>query len=202
MLRHQSRIPTTRWSSSPLPAGPKLSPIKMLRAVSHRIRPGAFSLVEVIIAVGIFTFCIVSIVYLLGSALNSSRQSQMDSAMTAILRNAESELRAVPSANLAAMTGVSSYYDVGGNLATNTNSRAFLAVVTRVAPASVASMTSVTNGANISAGITNTTNNYLWVLKVSYPPPNYPLTNNLILGRTLMGSGSWTIGTNVASFNE
>ena len=174
----------------------------MLRAVSHRIRPGAFSLVEVIIAVGIFTFCIVSIVYLLGSALNTSRQSQMDSAMAAILRNMESELRAVPSVNLAAVTGTNYYFDVGGNLVTNTNSRAYLAVVTRVAPAAVAGMTSVTNGTNISSGITNTTNNYLWLLKVSYPPPNYPLTNNMILGRTLYGSGSWTVNFQNSSFNE
>ena len=70
-------------------------------------------MVEVIIAVGIFTFCIVSIVYLLGSALNSSRQSQIDSAMTGILRNMESELRALPSASLAGVSGTNYYFDAG-----------------------------------------------------------------------------------------
>ena len=159
-------------------------------------------MVEVIIAVGIFTFCIVSIVYLLGSALNSSRQSQIDSAMTGILRNMESELRALPSASLAGVSGTNYYFDAGGNRTTNTNSREYLAAVTRVASAAVAGMTSVTNGTNISSGITNTTNNYLWVLKVSYPPPNYPLTNSLILGRTLLGSGSWTINYQSSTFNE
>ena len=170
----------------------------------------AFSLIEVIIAMGIFTFCIVSIVYLLGTALSSSRQSQIDSALVGILRSMDSELRALPYTNTNAavlslsspnLVGTSSFFfDQNGSLTTNSNSRAFRAVLTRIA--NVAALTAVTNGANVSPGVTNSTNHYLWVLKVSYPAPNYPYTNSLLLGRTLQGSGSWTVGGTNYSFYE
>ncbi len=170
----------------------------------------AFSLIEVIIAMGIFTFCIVSIVYLLGTALSSSRQSQIDSALVGVLRSMDSELRALPYTNSSAsalsltspnLAGTNSFFfDQNGNLTTNTASRSFRAVLTRVT--NVASLTAVTNGANVSPGVTNSTNHYLWVMKVSYPAPNFPYTNSLVLGRTLQGSGAWTVGTTNYSFYE
>ena len=168
----------------------------------------AFSLVEVIIAIGIFTFCIVSIVYLLGTALSSSRQSQIDSALVGILRSMDSELRVLPytsasglSLSSASLTGSTNYFfDRSGSLTTNTNSRVFCAVLTRVT--NTASLTAVTNGASVSPGVTNTTNHYLWMLKISYPAPNYPFATSLLLGRTLQGSGTWTVGGTNYSFYE
>lgn len=176
-----------------------------------RNRLAAFSLVEVIIAIGIFTFCIVSIIYLLGVALESSRQSQIDSAMTGVLRVMDSELRALSYTNTNAaginLQNVADgtkyfYFDVSGNALTNSNQSAYRAQVTRVNPLEVAALTAVTNGTNVSPGVTNSTNHYLWVLKVAYPPPKFPQTNSLLLGRSLMGSGSWSVSNTNYNFYE
>lgn len=180
----------------------------MSGTVLHRARTGGFSLIEVIIAIGIFTFCIVSIVYLLGVALESSRQSQIDSAMIGILRNMDSEVRALPYTNASgaslitvANAGTNFFFDSVGNLTTNDAQKIYRANLVRVDSSIVASLTSVTNGTNISPGVTNATNHYLWVLNVTYPAPSYPNTNRLLLGRTLMGSGNWsTNGTNYSFY--
>lgn len=158
----------------------------MAGPAAHGERSDAFSLVEVVIAIGIFSFCIISIIYLLGVALDSSRQSQIDSAMTGVLRNMDAELRGLPyndpnalSLNSATLESTDYFFDSAGNLAANTANRIFRARLSRVAPAKVGTLTSVTNS----------TNHYLWVLKVAYPAPNFPLTNTLLFGRSLSGSG-------------
>lgn len=166
--------------------------------VPRRTQAGGFSLIEVIIAIGIFTFCIVSIVYLLGVALESSRQSQIDSAMTGILRNMDFEVRSLPYTNASGASlltvtnaGTNFFFDSVGNLTTNDAQKIYRANLVRVSSSDVATLTSVSNSVsgNISPGATNSTNHYLWVLNVAYPAPSYPNTNRLLLGRTLMGSG-------------
>ena len=143
---------------------------------------------EVIIAIGIFSFCIVGIVYLLGAALSSSRESQRDSALRSILQNMEAEMGALPASILTNLASTNFDFDLSGALTTVPTNRAYRVVASRVSAAAVEGLTSVTNGANVSPGATNADNHFLWMLQISYPPPNYPQTNTLMIGRTLMGS--------------
>jgi len=146
--------------------------------------------VEVIIAIGIFAFCIVGIVYLLGSALSSSRESQRDSALRSILQNTEAEMASLPASILTNLTSTNFDFDLSGALTTVPTNGAYRVVVSRVSAAAVTGLTKVMNGTNISPGVTNADNHFLWVLRVSYPPPDYPQTNTLMIGRALMGSGT------------
>ena len=158
---------------------------------SYRPGPGrdrrAFSLIEVVLALGVFSFCLVSVIYLLGVALGSSRESQRDSALAGALRNVDTELRMLPAVYLTNTTWNSTniyYFDAAGNRLTNAivNSVIYCAKVTRVPPTTVGNLT----------GATNSTYHFLWTVSFSYPAPNYPITNSRTVGRTLYGSGLTT----------
>jgi uncharacterized protein (TIGR02598 family) len=139
------------------------------------IRAG-FSLVEVVIAIGIFAFCVVSIVYLLGTALNTSGDSEKDSSLSAILHSIDSSMRMVPAVNLGTLTTTNFYFDLFGNALTNTSASGpdvyYSGKVTRISPTATTTAT----------GVTNTDRYFLWAADFSYPPPGFPITNRLLFG--------------------
>lgn len=64
-----------------------------MRRVSRRKRPQGFTLVEIVIAVGIFAFAIIGVVFLLGTGLKVSTEVQRDSALSSALMTASSLLK-------------------------------------------------------------------------------------------------------------
>lgn len=130
-------------------------------------------------AVGIFAFCIVSLVYLLGLALDSSRDSQRDTAAAAMIRSLDAELRATPAASLATPSWVTTntaYFDLTGNRTTN-GAKIFYRAKFRSA------------AADLLGSASNSTNFFLWTVELSYPAPGYAQTNHFILGRGVYASG-------------
>jgi len=63
-----------------------------MHAKNPGTRSGAFSLVEVVLALGLFAFCIVVILGLLGTVMNSSKDSWMESRAAQIARQIASDL--------------------------------------------------------------------------------------------------------------
>ncbi len=61
--------------------------------VSRRPLARAFTLVEIVLAVGIFAFAIIGVVFLLGTGLKISAEVQRDSALSSALMTAASLLR-------------------------------------------------------------------------------------------------------------
>jgi len=78
---------------------------------------GAFTLVEIVMALGIFAFAIVGVVFLLGTALESSAATQRDSALSAALTSSASVLRSYD--NLAVPSTL--YFDQQGSPITAAN---------------------------------------------------------------------------------
>ncbi|PTY00987.1 hypothetical protein DB346_15395 [Verrucomicrobia bacterium LW23] len=153
-------------------------------AAVHRSHRRAFSLVEVVLALGVFSFCLVSVIYLLGVGLGSSRESQRDSALAAALRSVDTELRMLPAATLAGAAWNSTnvyYFDIAGNRLTNAvpGMVMYRAKVTRVPVGIAATITGANDGSFA----------YLWTVSFSYPAPLYNSTNTRTVGRTLYGSG-------------
>ena len=75
----------------------------------------AFSLIEVIIALGIFAFVVVPIIALVSSGMKSLRQSMDDSVRGEIVRKVVGEAMRVPYANLGTeFNGINFYFDDEG----------------------------------------------------------------------------------------
>ncbi|MEO7934191.1 MAG: hypothetical protein ABIT76_13640 [Chthoniobacterales bacterium] len=134
--------------------------------------PAGFTLIEVVMSIGLFSFCIVSIIFLFGVGLDSSRESQRDAAFGAILREMDVELRS-KSVSLTASNDLTLFFNAVGSTVANTSPEAaFRAVSHRVA-------------AN-KAGVTNTNRLSIWKVEISYPAPSYPSTSRpYLIGNAL-----------------
>jgi uncharacterized protein (TIGR02598 family) len=133
----------------------------------------SFSLVEVVIAVGIFSFCVVSLISLIGLSLSSSRDTKSTSAVAAALRSIDANVRAIPLTTLTNLTATNYYFDIAGNTTSNNAANLYYqATVTRISSNSVASTCSVTNGNRF----------FLWSVNLKYPPPKYTSSYSQLLG--------------------
>lgn len=97
----------------------------------------AFSLIEVVIAIGIFAFAIVPIIGLLGSGMGTLKDSMSDTVRSDIARRIVGEYQRMPYSNLAYGTSVTNFYDMEGVQTTNSSSRIFEAIVTLTDPPSL-----------------------------------------------------------------
>jgi len=143
----------------------------------------SFSLVELVFAVAIFSFCIVSLIYLLDVALTSLGRSKQDSAMDSVLHTIDAQLRAAATTNIGSASYSTNYYfDSTGSLTNITGSPVLYRVLAqRINPTTVNSLMTTT-GTN-TTGTTGYTNGYyLWSVQVSYPPNSYPKTNYFLIG--------------------
>lgn len=68
---------------------------------NRSVRGSAFSLVEVMIALGVISFAVVSIIGLLAVSLNTSRASASDSAMSSMIGTVMNGFRSQPFDNIA-----------------------------------------------------------------------------------------------------
>jgi len=160
-------------SSSPrrTPAASRSSDCSLGQGGAH----GGFTLVEITIALGIFAFCIVAILGLLQVALNSSRDSRIDSSTCGILNNLEADIRAAAVPALGGTNFPDQYFDVAGNPLVSSNSPdvQFRVTLQRVSDQSVGNLFSLTNGSMLQ----------LWAATISYPPPGYNQTKKFVFGR-------------------
>ena len=165
------------------------------------MRSPAFSLVEVIVALGIFSFAVVGIVYLLGSGLSSSRDSAKDSSIAAALHGLDATMRTLPSATLTALTtgtspmtsGTNLYFDLFGNITSGTASNIYYtANVQRVDPTSVGTLTGISTSGSVPFPQTQVTDSqsrqFLWKVTFYYPyvsASNFgPMTTHMLIGQT------------------
>lgn len=157
-------------------------------------------------ALGVFSFCIIGIVFLLATGLDSSRSTQRDSALAAIIQSMDAEVRTMRysgSNSLSTLVPTTNFYfEAAGNRLPSATGATFRVSLNRLPATVVSDLTKVENGSNTSPGIANTTMNYLWRLNIAYPGPNFQESKSALLGRTLYGSGSWTKGAVTYSFYE
>jgi len=77
-------------------------------------RAGGFSLIEVVIAIGIFSFAAVAMIGLLAVSLTSEEASSSDTAMATMTQTAMSSLRGDTFSQLTTANGTAMYFDVRG----------------------------------------------------------------------------------------
>jgi len=173
----------------------KAKPLETERVVCATQKSG-FSLVEVVIAIGIFAFTVVGIVYLLGASLSSSRDSARDSALATALVSVDSAVRT--SGTSLMLTGTNIYFDLYGNLLSGSNSTGiyYQASVQPVNSGSVAALTNLDfvnysnptyQDINYPALANYTAAHYfLWRVTFYYPysttSKTGPFTTNLLIG--------------------
>jgi uncharacterized protein (TIGR02598 family) len=139
----------------------------------------AFSLIEVVIALGIFSFALLSIMGLMAEGMNSSRNSSTNQAMANISRNLRANLQATPFTNWISGTPAYYYFTYGGypTTATSTGDNApfYTAALIPGAPAYPGNGTSPTTSQNA----------YTIVATVSYPYPGNALavTNSYFIAQ-------------------
>ena len=78
-----------------------------------KARDGAFSLVEVVLAIGVLTFALTSMIGLLGVAMQSDKSSGSATALAAMSQQVYNTLRSIPFASLPANTNF--YFDSDGS---------------------------------------------------------------------------------------
>jgi uncharacterized protein (TIGR02598 family) len=104
-------------------------------AVSRLRNVCAFSLIEVVIAIGIFAFAIVPIIGLLGSGMGTLKDSMSDTVRTDIARRIVGEYQRMPYSSLVASTN---FFDSEGvRLASSNAETIFLAIATLSNPPSL-----------------------------------------------------------------
>lgn len=118
---------------------------------------------EIVLAVGIFAFSIVGVVFLLGNALQSSSDTQRDSALSSALQTTAGIIHTYS----ASKTSDVLYFDQHGSLVTNAKNAHFRFVLTSVG----------------NAGTANPAKLEYWTVQTGTPPPNYPQTDHFLLSR-------------------
>lgn len=117
-------------------------------------RVSAFTLVEIVMAIGIFTFALIGVVMLLGNALRSSSETQRDSALATALGTSASVVRSMSTS----VSSTNLFFNQQGSLLTN-NSQAYFQFALSAK----------------GAGTGPVSLDY-WTVKVTAP---YPATNNV-----------------------
>lgn len=148
---------------------------RLLRTDSPRSFPVAFSLVEVVVAIGIFAFCIVALIGLLQMALASVRESQVDSSLASVMGNLSAQLNTIDAAELPSVAATNQYFDLTGMplAATNLSSSYFRAKWDAVDSASIDSLFGLPGGVNLRT----------WAVSIEYPAPQYSKSHRLLIGR-------------------
>jgi Tfp pilus assembly protein PilV len=87
-----------------------------------------FTLVEIVMAIGLFTFALLGVVFMLGNGLRSSSDTQRDSALASVVSSSVSLVRAQPTnATLA-----TNYFSLQGAMLPNASNAAYQVVLKSV----------------------------------------------------------------------
>ncbi len=111
-----------------------------MRTPQHLARRRAFSLVEVVVAIGIVSFAVLSTFGLLSVANDTNRRSRDEQACAQLVRNEFQRIRSLGAVNFPNTIYITRYYDAGLNdLGTTINGASIyqlkMAIVTPAAPA-------------------------------------------------------------------
>jgi uncharacterized protein (TIGR02598 family) len=102
----------------------------------RRPKTAAFSLVEVVLALGVTSFALLSMVALIPMGLTEARQASDSTTEAQIVQYARNEIEMTPFTNLSSWSGVTSYFDNQGLPTTQGNAEQIYTVtyaVTNVA---------------------------------------------------------------------
>jgi uncharacterized protein (TIGR02598 family) len=123
----------------------------------------AFSLVEVVVSLGIFSFAVLSIVCLMATGLGSAKDSNTNLVIANITRNLRANLQAMPYSSLVSGTPIT-YYFTDSGFPTATPSTCFYTVV-------------MTPGVPVYPSGATSQNAYVLAVNISFP---YPANANAI----------------------
>jgi uncharacterized protein (TIGR02598 family) len=143
----------------------------------------AFSLIEVVLAMGVFSFAFLSIVGVMAAGVNSVKNASTNEAITNINRNLRANIQATTFTNFTSGVSQTFYYTTGGfpttTTATSPNAPFYAAVVTPTASSYPAAPTGETVPATTSA------NKFSLVVAISYPYPlkAQTLTNSIFIAQ-------------------
>ena len=121
-----------------------------------------FTLVEIVIALGLFSFAIIGVIFLLGSGLTSSKDTQRDSALSSALAASAALLRS----GTAPLSASTNYFDQQGSLVTNLSTAYYQFTVTPLA-----------SGGSLS------TNLSMYSVQVKAPYPGTNSVGNFVMSR-------------------
>lgn len=121
-----------------------------------------FTLIEIVIALGLFSFAIIGVVFLLGTGLSTSRETQRDSGLASALATSAALLRS----GAAPVAAYTNYYDQQGGWQTNA-SNAFFALT----------VTPLPSGGTLSTNLT------LYSVKAIAPYPGTNSAGNFLMSR-------------------
>lgn len=149
--------------------------LKSWESDSARSRRNGFSLVEVVVAIGIFAFCIVALIGLLQVALTSVRESQVDSSLASVMGNLSARLNTIDAAKLAGVDGTNQYFDLTGMPVASTNgaSSYFRAKWSEVDTVTMDALFGLSGGINLRT----------WAVEIEYPAPQYGKSLRFLVGR-------------------
>jgi len=131
----------------------------------------AFSLVEVVLALGIFSVSILSIVGLMATGLNSANGSSTNLAVTNIMRELRANIQSMPFSNLSRTGSITYHFGTDGYTNTASSAYYYTAILTPAAPA-YPSGTSSTNADTISV-----------VISYPYPANSQSITNSIFVAQ-------------------
>ncbi len=121
-----------------------------------RSRRAAFTLIEVVVSLGIFSFALLSIVGLMATGLSTVKNSSNSQAVTNINRELRAALQATPFTNLVIGTPTTYYFTANGYQTTKTgtspNAPYYTVVMSPTTPTYPAGGTSA-NALSVSASI-------------------------------------------------
>ncbi len=156
---------------------PRKAPVASRSLGTEPVRSvrNGFSLVEVVVAIGIFAFCIVALIGLLQVALTSVRESQVDSSLASVMGNLSANLKTIDATELSGVDGTNQYFDLAGMpvAATNGVSVYFRAKWSEVDSATMDSLFGLPGGINLRT----------WAVEIEYPSPQYSKSLRFLVGR-------------------
>lgn len=125
----------------------------------------AFTLVEIVMAIGIFAFALIGVVMLLGNALHSSSETQKDSALSSAVTMASAWVRGAPTNSVS----TNLYFNQMGVVVTNASDGHFQFALRSV---------------GTEAGVGPANLDY-WTAVVTAPHPATNVVGRFLLSRTL-----------------
>lgn len=151
-------------------------PVSSLRfEIARSGKKSAFSLVEVVLAMGVFSFAFLSIIGLMASGLTSVKNASTSEAIANINRNLRASIQATPFTNFTSGTAVTSYYTASGFPTTASSTAPNTPFYTAVA----------TTTASVYPGAQTSPNDFSLVVAISYPYPAkaQTITNSIFVAQ-------------------
>jgi uncharacterized protein (TIGR02598 family) len=135
-------------------------------------RARGFSLVEIVIALGVFSFAVIGVFGLISIALNTSKEAQRDSTLASVIRTLDADIRSTTSsAAIAALSTTPRYFDEVGKPLTSSTGAYCKVTLVKGSESNIAG----------TYGLANASNLHVWSATIAYPAPVYKETTVFLL---------------------